>query len=299
MIFIQRIVFKSIMNAKCIAFILIIFSASFTDIHAQGYMFDKERVVDFIKSPRFLEFGRIVNNPYGSDRNAYVELLPAMSEWQWSQKDDSLALGVELTFGGTSFIVFKNDIQAFMGMDKKQLGDYVVQKIRSVASSTQIEESSIVTSISEPIDSMYGLLNKVVFHNENNQIDGLGSILQYLFQTHFQLDGSPSKVQLIVPKYGFKRDSLNVSFAQLNDFFGSDVWELWLGKEETQFILYIKNKTFNYAHLFFANQERFINSEIPKLEFYAFIPDDNVKDIFKVHREKGDGLNLEIRIDNE
>jgi hypothetical protein len=264
-------------------------------LQAQDRLFDRESVVKFVKSSRFLEYGRIVNNPYGSDRSSYVELLPSEMEWQWSQKDDSLALGVVLPSGGTSFIVFKNDIQAFTGMDKKEIGEYLVRKLQSFDSTHMHEDLVEVTSFSQPVDSMYGFLYRVHFYNKDQRIRDLGSIIQFLLHTQLSTSQEFDRIQLVIPQYGFKRDSLELGFAQLNDFFGSDVWQTWLGLDEGQFVLYVKNKVFNYAHLFFTDSARQNKSGIPLLELIAFIPDDNVKNIFKLNRDKTNGLNLEIQ----
>jgi hypothetical protein len=268
----------------------------FSSIHrlkAQVFLFDEETTKVFIRSSDFDHYGRIINNPFFKNRESYVDVFPSSDTWRWVKKGDSLWLNIDLEVGGASHVVFKNDIQAFTGMDKKDLGEYLVTQLRKQAQQSFGNYSESSVSVSAPQDSMHGILYNVTFSKEDNVTNDIGSILLSLIAE--RVDSLSADIFLLnIPQYGYKRDTVKLNTAQMNAFFGKEQWEFWLGYSDSQCILFCKNLVFNYAHLFYFDANNLkLNAEIP-LELMAFIPDDNVQELFKVYRGKSNGLNIKI-----
>lgn len=270
------------------------FVHSIQSLSAQVFLFDEPMMKRFVLSDDFEKHGRIINNPFPNSRKSYVEAFPSTENWRWVKKGDSLWLNVDLEVGGASHVVFKNDIQVFTGMDKKNLGEYLVAQLREQAQITIGNSSEPSVSVSAPQDSMHGILYNVTFFKEDGVTNDIGSILQSLTAERVDSLLHDDVFLLNIPQYGYKRDTVKLNAAQMNAFFGKEQWEFWLGYNDSQCILFCKNLVFNYSHLFYFDADNLkLSTEIP-VELMAFIPDDNVQELFKVYRGKSNGLNIKI-----
>jgi len=265
--------------------VLLFSNVFFGRIQAQAFLFNEIFAKSFILSKNFNNHGRIVNNPFKNDRLAFVESLPPSETWKWVRKGDSLSLQVILSQGESAAIIFKNDLQKFTGLDKKELGEQLTLHLqKSLKAVDSYNEMQIITK-SLPIDSMYGFLYRFNFYDDKDIVNDLGIILRYLMLDNRDSINS-ERLNLRISQYGFKMDTLVVDISQINSVFGNQYWEYWYGTNESQQVLYCKNSLFNYAHLFYFDSKKATANSNLTIDVLPFIPLDNVSEIFKKNEPK-------------
>lgn len=256
---------------------------------AQGYLLNEDKLKSFVLSERFEQHGVVETDglPF-PNRAAFVDEWPSMEEWSWQFAYDSVA--VTMTIADQNHrIAFKNNIQAYTGLDKSELGAALMERLKNVNASEQ--QSTLATKRSEPNDTLYGFLYHISFFTNDTPDYGMGNALQCLWR-ELSEDTTAVAFTTVIPQYGYKRDTLLVDAAELNAVLDGERWDFWMGMQDDAMLLYAKNVFFDYAHMFYIAHTV---SAQPLLEWHAYIPTANVRDLFVTFREKKHGLGIEVQ----
>ncbi|MCC5918213.1 MAG: hypothetical protein JJU02_12915 [Cryomorphaceae bacterium] len=259
---------------------------------AQSFLFDQELIKSFITSQRFAQKGKIISAGIPvTNRYDFVKTLPPPEDWKWAFTSDSVSFTVE-TKDGLYQLVFPNDINLVTGTDKKDRTDTLVKTLKRVSNQPSDYKPYPAPKPSAPNDSMYGILYQHDFLSSGRKTYAMGDILFSLC-----LQSNPDKIikgfQLVVPGYGFTRDTVKVGVSGMNNYFQHDQWFFWLARDGDDFLLYAKNAFFNFAHMFY-HKSGSQNDDLFTIELHAYIPDGNVRDLFKVFEEKPDGRGIRV-----
>ncbi len=276
---------KTFRSFFCLIFVCTVYAQT----NAQGYLLNEDKVKAFVQSDRFGQHGVVLTKalPYPNMR-AFVNDWPSQETWAWHFSKDTIA--IVMTINGQPYkVAFKNNIQAYTGLDKSELGNTLVNRLDNTNDGD--DEQPFNTIRTAPNDTMYGALYNVSFFSNDIPDYGMGNALQQLWGEYS--DGLTAKVwKMLIPQYGFQKDTVTVTTAQLNRALHGERWDFWMGMQEDMLLLYAENAFFDYAHMFFigANQQ-----ETPIVEWHAYIPTDNVRELFIKYVEKPDGRGIEVR----
>lgn len=277
------------LELRTISFCLIFSCMAFAQTFAQGYLLNEDKVKAFVQSERFEQYGVVLTKslPY-PNMSAFVNDWPPQESWTWHFANDTIA--IEMIINEQRYkVAFKNNIQAYTGLDKSELGKTLVKRLENTDDTAEGHSNNIVRSA--PNDTMYGVLYNVSFFSDDVVNYGMGNALQQLWGEYS--DGLTAKTwTMIIPQYGFKKDTAIVTTAQLNRALDGERWDFWMGMQDDMLLLYAENAFFDYAHMFFidANQQ-----ERPNVEWHAYIPTDNVRELFIKYMEKPDGRGIKVR----
>ena len=276
---------KTVRSFFCLIFVCTVYAQT----HAQGYLFNEDKVKAFVQSERFEQHGVVISKglPY-PNMISFVNDWPSQDMWIWHFANDTIA--IEMIINEQRYkVAFKNNIQAYTGRDKSELGKALVKRLENT--DDRGDKQAFQTVRSAPNDTMYGALYNVSFFSNEQPDYGMGNALQQLWGEYS--DGLTAKVwKMLIPQYGFQKDTVTVTTTQLNRALDGERWDFWMGMQEDMLLLYAENAFFDYAHMFFigANQQ-----ETPIVEWHAYIPTDNVRELFIKYVEKPDGRGIEVR----
>lgn len=276
---------KTVRSFFCLIFVCTVYAQTY----AQGYLLNEDKVKGFVQSERFEQHGVVISKglPY-PNMTSFVNDWPSQDRWTWHFANDTIA--IEMMIDAQRYkVAFKNNIQAYTGRDKSELGKALVKRLGNTEDGG--DEQAFQTVRTAPNDTMYGALYNVSFFSNDLPDYGMGNALQQLWGEYS--DGLTAKVwKMLIPQYGFQKDTVTVTTTQLNRALDGERWDFWMGMQEDMLLLYAENAFFDYAHMFFigANQQ-----ETPIVEWHAYIPTDNVRELFIKYVEKPDGRGIEVR----
>jgi hypothetical protein len=269
-------------------FILLYFGV--LSLSAQSLLFNEKEIKAFIISDRFEVNGEIrtAGLPV-TDRSLFTSEFPGPDKWKWVFTKDSASLTVVVN-EQIYTLVFPNNIELITGKDKKERTDALIEGIGVLGWGSFVadeEQHNVLPYAIISDEDIYGILLRYDFYDglDSTQTFDMGAVVRYLLSGQYTETPEPEieTVRLMIPKYGFERDTLRISINGLSRYFDRDVWMFWIGKEEDSFLLYAKHKLWDYAHMFYHSKS---DQFPPVVEFHAYIPEGNVRDIFKQFEKK-------------
>lgn len=282
---------KIFLRNASVYFLLVVFCCAMLipNLKAQGYLLNEDKVKAFVLSERFNQYGVLRTSGVSyPNKKSFVADLPTIDSWVWQFNNDSIAIDMQID-QHTHTICFKNNIQGYTGLDKSELGVALVLRLKHTEPIT--DSVSENTTRSAPNDTMFGILYHISFFTNEQPDYGIGSALKCLWREF--TDGKNAKAfTLVIPQYGFTRDSMAISPVQLNRALEGERWDFWMGMQDDVLLLYAKNAFFDYAHMFFVEVGQ---NNIPVVEWHGYIPTDNVRELFVKYIEKPDGRGIEVR----
>lgn len=260
----------------------------------------QESLVPSLGSDKFLSNISVLKN------GKIVTSSSIKNKTNWNQETIALSIDEDsvqwklIDSLGTSFqISYPNEYSLHLGKDKKELDEELVEKLRNapqieVDSTITFSLDSIIRKIGQTKD---GILFNQHFENQlgerilSNQLkfESIINSFMYLEDRSF-----PLKFDFVFHLYGRKQEVFSLHpKALLYSFPNHESWTIWSGIQGNFLLVLFQHPNLNFHHMLSL---KFVE-ENGKLigDFYSFIPNTNVFDLFTKSEEKEVLFKLDIK----
>jgi hypothetical protein len=214
--------------------------------------------------------------------------LPDAANWQTDNVTITFttdSVNWQMPFNGKSYsISFPNDVTVFYGLDRKEMQDKLLQILnsdRTIVANSDSFHFSADKILTDSIGLRYGLLRQNTYKNPIdsnvvcNSLFPFESLVNALTDT-LNCNGLFPLV-MVYHRYGYKQDTVKTNVPSLIKTLGAVGWPVWNLKENNEIALLIQHPFWGFDHVLFLRLEK----EIWKGDFYSFVPNHNLQNMFK------------------
>jgi len=248
----------------------------------------------FLSNISVLKNGRIISSSSIKNKTNWSKEAIALSigedSIQWNLKD---SLGVNFQ------ISYPNEYSLHLGKDKKELEDELKEKLRTAP---KIEiDSTIVISVDSVIRKIVQIKEGILFNQYfENQLGERILSNQLLFESTinslmFPKEGNlPLQVEFVFHLYGKKQEVFSLHpKALLYSLPNHESWSIWTGIQGNFLLVLFQHPDLNFHHMLSL---KFVEEKDKLMgDFYSFIPNNNVLDLFTKSEEKEVLFKLDIK----
>jgi hypothetical protein len=248
----------------------------------------------FLSNISVLKNGRIISSSSIKNKTNWSKEAIALSigedSIQWNLKD---SLGVNFQ------ISYPNEYSLHLGKDKKELEDELKEKLRTAP---KIEiDSTIVISVDSVIRKIVQIKEGILFNQYfENQLGERILSNQLLFESTinslmFPKEGNlPMQVEFVFHLYGKKQEVFSLHpKALLYSLPNHESWSIWTGIQGNFLLVLFQHPDLNFHHMLSL---KFVEEKDKLMgDFYSFIPNNNVLDLFTKSEEKEVLFKLDIK----
>ena len=225
--------------------------------------------------------------------------LPDAANWQTDNVSityTSDSVNWQMPFNGNTYaITFPNDVTVFYGLDRKEMQDRLLQILNS--DRTIVAKSDSLNFLTDKliVDSIgfrYGLLRQNTYKNpiDSNLVCNSYFPFESLvnsFKDTLSCNGL-FPLKIVYHRYGYKQDTVKTDFPSLLKTLGAAGWPIWNLRENNEIALLIQHPYWGFDHVLFLRLE----NDIWLGDFYSFVPNHNLLNMFKNYDSKKVGSRI-------
>lgn len=281
---------------------LIIFFITFNSfpVLCQDY-----RTNDFLENlNQLLSSDRFQKNILINKNGIPVKLESIIGKTDWNLENYSIDFTKELikwvisdSTGDTFNLEYPNDFTLFYGKDKKELQDDLIHKLNL---GIDLHRDSFCPEINGDVqpkilNDKLGALKVQYFINNHCEIvyaknKPLESIVNlFMFRSNC---ASFQNLLLKSHLYGYQVDEIEINPIILSEFLGTENFNIWSYLEDESLFLYMEHSYLGYSHMLMIYWDKKLDTLSG--DFYSFIPNNNVSDLFPDFNLKEDRLKIKI-----
>jgi len=260
----------------------------------------QESLVPSLSSDKFLSNISVLKN------GRIVSPSSIKGKTNWSKEaialnigEDSIKWNLKDSLDVSFQISYPNEYSLHLGKDKKELEDELVEKLRKapqieVDSTLAISADSVIRKIAQIKE---GILFNQYFENRlgerilSNQLLFESTVNSLMFPKEGNL---PLQVEFVFHLYGKKKELFSMHpKALLYSLPNHESWTIWSGIQGNFLLVLFQHPDLNFHHMlslkFVEEKEKLMG------DFYSFIPNNNVIDLFNKTEEKEVLFKLDIK----
>lgn len=258
----------------------------------------KNSLIRSLSSETFLSNASVKKNGRKISSNSIL----SKSDWNTDNyslriDQDSLKWVLSDQTGDSYQIDYPNDFSLFYGKDKKELQDELVKKVEESRDNVQYDScpKSNEGIVNRVDDEKYGLFKKQYFLSSDSKrvydqefpIESLVNTFVFPEDCHIA-----PRVFLKIHLYGIRKNELVVFPGSFSKSILTSDWKVWSNIENEKILLLFEHPFLNFQHMLFLEFSEEIQDW--RGDFYSFIPNSNVGNLFREYNSKEFQLKLKV-----
>jgi hypothetical protein len=260
----------------------------------------QETLVPSLSSDKFLSNISVLKN------GRVISSSSIKGKTNWSKEaialnigEDSIKWNLKDSLGVSFQISYPNEYSLHLGKDKKELEEELKEKLR-MAPKIEVD-STLAISVDSVIRKIVQIKEGILFNQYfENQLGERILSNELLFETTinslmFPKEGNlPMQVEFVFHLYGKKKEVFSLHpKALLYSLPNHESWSIWSGIQGNFLLVLLQHPDLNFHHMLSL---KFVEEEEKLMgDFYSFIPNNNVLDLFTKSEEKEVLFKLDIK----